>query len=301
MYARYTEYLRDIMRNELSRPLLDKALSTYPLYSNPKAYDLIPTREQLNKKLLDHWKYHEIGFETVGRFLDELEITMCEIMPRYNELFKTIVTMAELPSPFDNVDIVETFEQERHDTATAEGSSSSNQSATGNTSTTNDTTHTGNTSEETSGSSTSEGSENNNQTTNEKHIKVDTPQNALTIPAERIDTLDYATEGSWDKSTVNGNGSTSGSASNESTSERSSRETSKTTASSENESTASESGSTSSSSESTGTTKHTYTKKGNQGVNTYAHDMNEFRTSIIDVVDQIISDLRIAELFMMVY
>ena len=289
------------MLNEHSRPLLDKALSTYPLYEPTKLYDLIPSREVLNKKLLNHWKYHEIGFETVGRFLDELEITMNEIMPHYNELFKTIEIMADLPNPFDNVDVTETFEQERHDTATAEGSSSSNQSATGNTSTTNDTTHTGNTSEETSGSSTSEGTENNSQTTNEKHIKVDTPADSLTIPESGIDGLAYASEGNWDKTSVSGTGSTSGSASNESTSERSSTETSKTTASSENESTASESGSTSSSSESSGTTKHTYTKKGNQGVNTYAHDMNEFRTSIIDVVDQIITDLRIAELFMMVY
>jgi hypothetical protein len=36
-------------------------------------------------------------------------------------------------------------------------------------------------------------------------------------------------------------------------------------------------------------------------VNTYAHDMNEFRTSIIDVVDQIVNDSRIRELFMLVY
>ena len=45
----------------------------------------------------------------------------------------------------------------------------------------------------------------------------------------------------------------------------------------------------------------TYTKKGNQGVNTYAHDMIEFRTSIIDVVTQIIDDKRIKNLFMQVF
>lgn len=281
MYARYTEYLRDIMQNELSRPLLDKALSTYPLYANEKAYDLIPTREQLNKKLLDHWKYHEIGFETVGRFLDELEITMCEIMPHYNELFKTVVTMAELPNPFDNVDVVETFEQERHDSSTAEGNTSSNQTASGKTDTSNDTTNTGTASEETSGSSESFG----------KSIRTDTPGDDLSITAKGIDSVDYATEVNWDHQTAETEGS----------SQKTSTDTSKTTASTENESTASETGNTSSSSESSGTTKHTYTKKGNQGVNTYAHDMNEFRTSIIDVVDQIISDLRIAELFMQVY
>ena len=163
MYARYTEYLRDIMLNEQTRPRLDQALSTYPLYASEKAFDLIPTREELNKKLLDHWKYHEIGFETVGRFLDELEITMCEIMPRYNELFKTVVTMAELPSPFDNVDVVETFEQERHDTS--EGSSESSQSSNGATVSTSESTNSDTTS--TSGASTG------------KNVRSDTPQDEL--------------------------------------------------------------------------------------------------------------------------
>ena len=42
---------------------------------------------------------------------------------------------------------------------------------------------------------------------------------------------------------------------------------------------------------STGTVKHTLTRKGNQGVNTYAHDIIEFRQSIIDVDMMIIEDL----------
>lgn len=47
----------------------------------------------------------------------------------------------------------------------------------------------------------------------------------------------------------------------------------------------------SSESSSSGTVKHTFTKKGNQGVNTYAHDMIEFRQSIIDVDMMVIEDL----------
>ena len=47
------------------------------------------------------------------------------------------------------------------------------------------------------------------------------------------------------------------------------------------------------------TVTHTLTRKGNQGVNTYAHDMIEFRQSIIDVDMMIINDLN--DLFLMVY
>ena len=261
MHARYTVVLRDIMASEPSKGALAAALSRYPLYSNPKTYDLIPTREQLNTKLLNHYKYREIGFETVGRFLDELDITMCAIMPRYNELFKTIVTMAELPSPFDNVDIVESYEEQR--THSSESSGRSNSSQTG------------------SGESTETGESAANQTANGKHIESDTPQDSLSIGSDGINDVGYASKAQWNEDKLNSNSTSEASRTSSTTSE--------------------ETGSTNSSSESSDTISHTYTKKGNQGVNTYAHDMNEFRTSIIDVVEQIINDDRIAELFMLVY
>lgn len=244
MRADYTETLRNLMINEQTKNLLNKALSTYPLYQPAKEYDLIPTREELNNRLLNHYKYREIGFETVGRFLDELEITMCEIMPRYNEMFKTVAIMADIDDPFGNVDIVETFEQERSDTS--ETSSEHNSQNT------------------TSGNSTSNGSA--------KVIRSDTPQDLLTKNGDEWE-LDYASEAG-----LNTNKDTSQSTGTS------------TTENSENASV-----------ESNGTVKHTLTRKGNQGVNTYAHDMNEFRTSIIDVVNDIINDDRIAELFLMVY
>lgn len=52
-------------------------------------------------------------------------------------------------------------------------------------------------------------------------------------------------------------------------------------------------------SENSGTVKHTLTRKGNQGVNTYAHDMIEYRQSFIDVDMMIIGALH--DLFLLVY
>lgn len=54
-----------------------------------------------------------------------------------------------------------------------------------------------------------------------------------------------------------------------------------------------------SSSESSGTVKHTFTKKGNQGVNTYAHDMKEYRETFLNIDLQIINELK--DLFLQVY
>jgi len=243
--AKYTVVLHTLMNDQTVKEQLDQALSAYPLYKPEKVYDLIPTREQLNDRLLNHYKYREIGFETVGRFLDELKIAMGEIMPRYNELFKTVETMANLPSPFDNVDVVETFEEQKTNASTSETSSTASDSAT------------------TSGTASSYN----------KHVNSKTPQDGISIPAEGIDAVNYADEAQWNKDSSTSGGSSSSSG--------------ETSANASNEGTE--------------TTTHTYTKKGNQGVNTYAHDMLEFRTQIIDVVDQIVNDRRIRELFMLVY
>ena len=255
--AKYTVVLKTLLDDPTARERINAALATYPLYNPVKKYDVIPDREALNKKLLNHYKYREIGFETVGRFLDELQNTMEEIMPRYNELLKTCEIMAELPSPFDNVDVVETFEQTREDHATSTGTGTSTTTGTAS-----DTTTTKNDVESAS-----------------KQIKSSTPQGSLSIPANGIDSVNYADEANWGKDNSNANGT--------STSNGNTSAESDTTSETENTS--------------TGTTRHTFTKKGNQGVNTYAHDMNEFRTSIIDVVEQIVNDPRVNELFMLVY
>lgn len=255
--AKYTVELRTLMNDTMVRPKLDLALSTYPMYTpkttNEDALAIIPTREILNQKLLNHYKYREIGFDTIGRFLDELEITMNEIMPRYNQMYGTVETMANLPSPFDNVDVIEEYSENRTSTGTSTGNSTTNSSA--------------------EDSSTTTATVNSNH----KNLETENPQGNISKTPSQIDDVTHADKANWTKDNSTNNGSSTG---NSSTNATSSDETN-TTNSEE--------------------ISHTYTKRGNQGVNTYAHDMNEFRTSIIDVTMQIIEDRRIKELFMMVY
>lgn len=112
----------------------------------------------------------------------------------------------------------------------------------------------------TSSSSTNASSENSEDLT---HKFSNTPQG-------QIDNIDnYLTEGSKDKSETHSEVTSSGSGTN------------------------------TSDSESSETVTHTFTKKGNQGVNTYAHDIIEFRKSFINVDMMIIEDLN--ELFLKVY
>ena len=280
-HAKYTVVLNELLRHPETKAVIDKALSTYPLYRGKKDYDLIPTREELNKRLLNHYKYREIGFETPGRFVDELEIVMCEIMPYYNDMFKTIEIMADLENPFDNVDVVETYSETNNTDTTGTSTGNTTSKAT---STNKDTT---NTSTKSSDKSTVVSEVNHNS----KNVSSETPSNELDITAENIDFVPYADKVSWNKDKNNDNSTTTGDSSGTTTT------TSNANGSSDNTSKVD----TSTTGKSTSKTEHTYQKKGNQGVNTYAHDMNEFRTSIIDVVNQIINDERVAELFMLVY
>ena len=184
--ARYTEVLINLLENERVKPLIDEALSTYPIYTkqsqNEYIPNFIPTRQEINNAILDYYKYREIGFETVGRFIDELRIAMNEIMPYYNQL------MFSLDQDYDikfNVDYTREIQRELE--GTGEATSTSNVSA----------------SDETSDTSTV-----NNYN---KHVNSKTPQDSLTITNQNIDNVTYADEVSWNHDTNTDNSTHEGS------------------------------------------------------------------------------------------
>ena len=183
----YTEVLYNLLRNDMTKELIDQALSDYPLYKavSPRKYgipDIVPTREQLNKKILDYYKYREIAFETPFRFFDELRIAMNEIMPKYNQL------MFSADQDYDikfNVDYKRTLERNR----AADRSSSDSSSSTG------------------QNSATSTDSQDTTAYT--KNIMSQTPQNDISVANTDIDNVSYADQIDWGKNTANstGNGS----------------------------------------------------------------------------------------------
>lgn len=279
MAARYTVLLRTLLNDKECKAAIDKAMSTYPMYEakNTLTYALIPTRSELNKKILNHFKYREIAFEAPGRFIDELQTTLEEIMPTYYSMYKSVDMMNEIDDIFGNIDITESYQEEG--SGTSKGSSSAN-SSTNSTSSSNEAT-------ESSGESSSTTSTTN--TNNSKEVSSDTPQSELNISAENIDSVDYASNVSWAHSKGTGSENVT----------NNSEASSNTTGSSEG----SVEGTSSSSNENQSTTRlqHTLHKKGNQGVNTYAHDLLEFRELFTNIEQAIINDTRLQELFMCIY
>lgn len=205
--AKYSIHLKTLLDDSYMKSEIDKAMSTYPLYVKKSKEEFIPsyvpTREELNKKILDYYKYREIGFDTPGRFIDELEVALNEIMPYYNHYFLTI------DQDFDmryNADYTRTININR----------------TGEDSTTTDSS--GNSTSNTTGSDSSTTS--SNITNNNKTVKVDTPQNDVNAGTVTMDGMEYASQIDFSKDNNTESGTTNGETSTESSNTSSSTSTS---------------------------------------------------------------------------
>lgn len=163
--ARYTEVLENLLRYPDTAEAIATAMSKYPLYeTDPNkvnkygtAYK-VPTRQELNTKILSYYRFREIGQETVGRWLFELETALNEIMPRYNQLF---YSADQDFNPIFNVDYNKVMLRDK----------SNNDKGTSNAST--------------------------SDSTNGKSVNSQTPHNQLHISSANIDSVDYADEADW--------------------------------------------------------------------------------------------------------
>ena len=235
--AQYTEVLDNLLNNTQAKHEIDLAMAEYPLYQTDStitrtygtAY-AVPTRQELNDKILNHYRYQEIGQETFGRWLFELKTALNEIMPYYNQLF---YSADQDFNPIYNVDYKKTIM----------GSQNANSNTT----------------------STGSDSSSNEEFTKTVHTK--TPQDMLNISNTGIDSVNYADDANWGKSS----GSTSG--------------TNTTTGNAS----------------SNGSTSSIETTKGNFGVTSAQDLILKYRQTIINIEQQIINDPRIKELFMLIF
>lgn len=191
--ARYTEYLDTLLKNPYTRPAIEQAMSHYQLYeTNPDlvrkygtAYK-VPTRNELNTKILNFYRFREIGQETVGRWLFELENALNEIMPYYNQLF---YSADQDFNPIYNVDYVKNIDRDKKDSTVGTQNSQSNTSSSG-----------------------TDSSSNEEYT---KNVNSKTPQDLLDISNTGIDSISYADDANWGKASgsTSGTNSTTGSSS----------------------------------------------------------------------------------------
>lgn len=111
--SRYTIELRYLIEGNY-----DLGLKDYPIFD--ESY-----REQLNNKIIQHYYFREIGFETEALFKNRLNQKMNEIMPYYNQMYESSKLKID---PLSTINLEEVFS--RKSKTTGEGTSST--SGTGN-------------------------------------------------------------------------------------------------------------------------------------------------------------------------
>jgi hypothetical protein len=130
--SKYTTELRYIIEKEKMFPpsndslSLTNILNNYPLenesFIDPTRKDGKSRREVLNEKIINHYYFYEIGYETTPRFLFALQRRLNEKMPLYNQRYKSIDLDI---NPIDNVNMTETFEHTIDDVSTTTSNSDS--------------------------------------------------------------------------------------------------------------------------------------------------------------------------------
>lgn len=102
----YTTTIHNLMAMEF--PF---ALNDYPIFN--ETY-----RASLNERILSHYEFREIGFETAGLFNNRLRSRMFEIMPKYNRIYQQELTNY---GAFETHDLTETRNQQTNANATSGG------------------------------------------------------------------------------------------------------------------------------------------------------------------------------------
>ena len=75
-------------------------------------------------KVLDHFRFRQIGFETPGRFIFEFQKKFKEIMPYYIKMYHSVEMMDAIEDPLENYSMIE--ESSSTGTSSASGSGSHN-------------------------------------------------------------------------------------------------------------------------------------------------------------------------------
>lgn len=110
--ARYTVELRELVQSGF--PL---GMESYPIFDEDY-------RPMLNQKIIEHYAFREIGFETAALFRNRLNEKLSMIMPYYNMLYKS--AMLEL-DPLTTINISDTTDVKRGSTTDSSTSQNTTQ------------------------------------------------------------------------------------------------------------------------------------------------------------------------------
>lgn len=175
--SKYTTQLRWIVEQEQGQvPFSEETrytdatfkklgLSEYPIFDEDY-------RPLLNAKIIDHFYFREIGFETAAQFAWYMRRTLNEIMPYYNEMY---VTQAMIDDPLSDYDMGYSESWDAH--------------------------------VEDDGTIQDNGSDSNSGETHSRDVYQDTPMSLLSnVGSPSVVDLDYATNVTYDDAASSSSG-----------------------------------------------------------------------------------------------
>lgn len=80
-------------------------------------------KKAFEQKILDHYRFRQIGQETVGRWLHYFRTRIREIMPYYVQLYEFEAKWFNVDDPLESYNLTETFEQDSEGTGMVNGNS----------------------------------------------------------------------------------------------------------------------------------------------------------------------------------
>lgn len=276
--SKYTTELRYLIENNF-----DIGLKDYPIFDENY-------RESLNQKIINHYYFREIGMETAELFKRYLNNTMREIMPYYNQLYKS--ELLEF-NPFYNVDKTVTADKNNNSVSDFVGNISGKNTQTADT----ENTQTNNGKQQTTTAATSTGeSVGNSTTTNKnKNVSSDTPQGFLSINS--IDNETYASAAEMGNAeSINNSKATSNNAENGITDQTTADETKATGNSKSNATTETDTANKTTSNDFENYISHVIGKSEGE---TYSEMLMKFRETFLNIDMMIIDELKTC--FMMIY
>ena len=87
-------------------------------------------KKTFEQKVIDHYRFRQIGFETTGRFLHYFRTKIREIMPYYVQLYEFDAKFRNIDDPLESYNLVETFQQFSSGSGRVTGQNSSENSGT---------------------------------------------------------------------------------------------------------------------------------------------------------------------------
>lgn len=132
-----TVELGEIVANGVNVWAFDYPVPAETVHYNGKTAKVPFDKKAFEQKILDHYRFRQIGQETVGRWLHYFRTRIREIMPYYVQLYEFEAKWFNVDDPLESYNLVETFEESSHGSGTqsTSGSSENTSESSGTTST----------------------------------------------------------------------------------------------------------------------------------------------------------------------